>query len=211
MWSDGAQCDPFGKLVVIAPSYLDSPDQKWIIGAPLIGRLAIAFHAQLTARMWTLDQINDDDGQLFETQLIQHGPDEGGDPFWLVGWSERDQRCGILQFDPQGLPGTRAQAVRAAVSHELDDDNRAALETLVARAISPRQVDMNAFGLTILEAQRRIPVSYQTGGQSYFRVGGYAVQSEIGRDGIRHEIIHHWPDKVGEMIDPFGLSRRAVS
>ena len=196
---------------MIAPSYLEAPKQKWILAAPQVDSFAVAFHAQLTDQKWALDQIAEDCGQLFEEQLSRRDSAEQVSKFWLVGWSDKHQQCGILQFNPHGPAGACAKPVRAAVSHELDADNREALEALVINAVSHRQVDLVAFGVALLEAQRRVPAPLKAGGQLHFHVGGYAVQTEITRDGIRHDVIHHWPDKIGERIDPFGLARSAVS
>ncbi|MEX6509207.1 hypothetical protein [Jiella sp. M17.18] len=181
------------------------PKKKLVLAAKQIEDFAIGWHARLAAVSGTIDDIADRGAVLFDEQLSRQFRRMPARVSWLIGWSPRQEAGLILEFDPSRPAGERMKKVRAVVSHELAEEERLKLEALVAHAASPRQVDMAAFGLAVMESQRGIPAPPGRDGRRHFRIGGYASQIEISRDGIRQTVLHQWPDRVGRPIDPFGL------
>jgi hypothetical protein len=58
-------------------------------------------------------------------------------------------------------------------------------------------------GLAFMEGQRLTPVSEGDQGEvGTFVVGGFALWTEITRDGARDQVLRIWPDRIGERITP---------
>lgn len=51
--------------------------------------------------------------------------------------------------------------------------------------------------LRIMEIQRRIPDD-----DGRFLIGGIATLTGVSNNGIAQQIVHRWPDKIGERIEP---------
>jgi hypothetical protein len=66
-------------------------------------------------------------------------------------------------------------------------------------------IDPRVDGLRILEAQRRHKARLPNGDRM-FAVGGFAQLTSVYRDSVSTEILHRWPDVVGEPIDPEGAA-----
>jgi hypothetical protein len=64
----------------------------------------------------------------------------------------------------------------------------------------PRQFDARRDGLALLELQRRIPP--QPWHFGHYGIGGKAMLTTIGPNGIRAQILKRWPDKIGKPIRP---------
>lgn len=65
------------------------------------------------------------------------------------------------------------------------------------------ELDPELYGVTLMEAQRRVPGDEAFGLGGIYVVVGNCLQTEISAAGVTHRIIHTWPDKIGQRIDPF--------
>lgn len=63
-------------------------------------------------------------------------------------------------------------------------------------------VDPEHYGVTLMEGQRRVPGDEKFGLGGVYVVGGHCLQTEVSSAGVTHRIIHTWPDKIGQRIDP---------
>lgn len=133
-------------------------------------------------------------GSLFDTEV----------QIVVVGWSEREQRC------------------RALVMSSIEDGGRAAFtwwEQPVLIGPMPGLADLAAAGVLaadggfddrdparalvkVAKVQRlcRLPTR-GIDGEAY-TVGGELIVTEVGPDGVRQTIAHHWQDRIGELINP---------
>ena len=205
LWTDGAQ-ESDGILTAIAPNCIDFPNASVTLVAPSITGTLLSCYNALGQVATSIDSLALEAGGFIDRYMaVMPSSDNLTDePFWLVGWSEQQQTAMFLECDLRSRPGTRVRPVRSVVSQPISEEDRAALETIVASAPSPDQINTNLFGITLLEAQRRTLAPPNSTGLRRYRVGGYIMQTEISRSGIRHDIIHHWSDQLGVMINPFG-------
>lgn len=65
--------------------------------------------------------------------------------------------------------------------------------------------------LDIAEAQRYVESDHGNGGPAVHGVGGFCRATVITRDSIQTAILHHWPDRLGEKIEPAAPRRRRGS
>lgn len=206
LWTDGGQYDHDGRLAAIAPNCLQIGDEPMVLAAQMVTPSVLDWHRHLEAAAIGIDQIVAGKGNVFDDYLAGD-PERSqglGPAFWLIGWSRALHRVLQVEIVPRRPAGMRLQPVRSIVTPVLPEEDRLPLEALLQRAGSPSAVDLAEFGLTLLRAQRRIPMSDPLSGETHFLIGGYVMQTEISVAGIQHEIIHQWDDIVGERTDPFG-------
>ena len=157
----------------------------------------------------------------FDTMISHGGPvlaeaHEDHSPWWeasahaqelrlgLTGWSEKQQRfeAYFLQSrEWQGIPAfefTKRDLVMAPDIHPEDlqkiriPSNGAAFSA-----------DAQAYLLRILTFQRHFTTPRPDGlGEPGHITGGQVVATEMTRAGITQQVIHSWPDKLGEPIRP---------
>ena len=63
-----------------------------------------------------------------------------------------------------------------------------------------KALDPDAEAIALLEAQRREPFQATEGRGGRHAIGGQVVRLTVNRRGVREDIIHEWPDKMGEPI-----------
>jgi hypothetical protein len=205
VWSDAAQIGPDGRLVTIAPNCLEFGEGRLLLAARCIGDDELSFIYTLEARGATIDLLARNGELVFERHLSVRKPVSRLEKTWVSGWSELFDQALLLEFDPLKNRGQRVTMLRSLVSHQLDLLDRPAINAVLEGASSPEEVDLPAFGRALAQAQRSQALSVTSDGMLHHDVGGYLLQTEIALDGIRHEIIHQWPDQVGELIEPFGV------
>lgn len=66
----------------------------------------------------------------------------------------------------------------------------------------PRQWKPRSDGLVLLDAQRSDPFERSDGNGGYHGVGGEAILTRVDADGVHHEVLKTWPDRIGRRIDP---------
>lgn len=193
-----------GRLITIAPNCLDLAGGRLVLAARQIGVDALAFIRAVEQSLPTIDHLARHGSLLFDRHL-DSVPGHNAETLWLCGWSEFLDQALLLQFDPNRSLGQRVSKLRSLVSQPVDLIDRPAIQAVVSGAKSPEEVDLPAFGRALAEAQRSYAVLAGSDGMFHHGVGGYLLQSEITRTGNRHQIIHNWPDRIGEPIEPFGI------
>ncbi|RJG51807.1 hypothetical protein D0Z70_22520 [Sphingobium terrigena] len=78
------------------------------------------------------------------------------------------------------------------------------IEATLGRSLTT-QADIDALdpgmdGFTLHAAQRREPGLYR--GRAAYIIGGFAELTTVTRHGIESQVIHEWPDAVGQKITP---------
>jgi hypothetical protein len=206
IWTDSAQLDDDGVLTAVAPNFLELPGQPLILAAPRITEFHLRWRRRLSDIDLSVDQLREGEVVLAEHLGSCQDIAIPEETFWHVCWSEILQSTCIFEFTPQASSGQRVRNVRSIVSQPLEPEDQAALQSLIDSAASPAEIDLAAFGRTLLESQRRTLGPPSATGRRYYRVGGYVTQTEISQAGIHHDHILHWSDRIGVQIDPFSLN-----
>lgn len=124
----------------------------------------------------------------------------------LVGWSEKRQR-----FDAYFLQSREADGVPAftfvrrdiVMAPELDPSDIAHLQ--IPKDGAAFSAGAQAYLLRIMAVQRHATTLRFGGGEPGYVTGGQVVATELTRDGITQRVMHAWPDKLGEPIQPAPL------
>lgn len=64
----------------------------------------------------------------------------------------------------------------------------------------PRQWNPDMDARALIEAQRAD--LYGEPGAQFYAVGGQAILTRVDAEGIRHQVLQTWPDRIGRKIDP---------
>jgi len=90
------------------------------------------------------------------------------------------------EFCAPGLGPKNAKRLRLRVGHHPLDE-----------------VDPELYGVTLMEAQRQVPVAEAFGLDGIYVVGGHCLQTKVLVAGVVHRIVHTWLDRIAERIDLF--------
>jgi hypothetical protein len=208
VWTDGGSWDESGVLTEISRKCSDVPGTTMVVtgrGLVIIGDFFLEY---LVAAEVTEAQVVDEGERLFERFLKSDWGEEAlayeaPFDFCLAGWNSRDARPFVVtyhyrpgepakyfvitdEFSLPGLPDKEVARVRREVGVGLDYD----------------RIDPLAFGKAMMGAMRRTPFKWWVDKQEVCIVGGHILQTEVSAAGVTHRIVHTWPDKIGERIDP---------
>jgi hypothetical protein len=132
----------------------------------------------------------------------QRFPDRfDGHELVIAGWSDKNHRPEVYLEAGHGL-GT---AVARGVLYRADGPLLGGPVTDLGRAVAvdPEAFDPERDGVPIFEAMRSMRLRLdetQPDTAVGHGVGGFVELVTITRDGVEREIIHRWPDRVGEKI-----------
>jgi hypothetical protein len=152
------------------------------------------------------DDVVQSDRRLFAEALQTPGSwqDEFCGVFY-AGWSDRAKRLAM------SMTYSDPRTCHRQFWHEYDMPAMAVGPAPPARNLgeafvkrftdNPDSFDPRRDGLALIEAMRR-HCRCEDEGRSYYAIGGYLQHTTITRDEITTAIIHHWPDELGERIDP---------
>lgn len=124
----------------------------------------------------------------------------------LVGWSEERRRFDAYYLqsrDADGAPAFTFVRRDLVMAPELDPADIVALQ--IPKDGTAFSADAQAYLLRIMAVQRHATTPRLGGGEPGHVVGGQVVATELTRTGITQRVVHAWPDRLGEPIQPAPL------
>ena len=137
--------------------------------------------------------------------LPHAGVFDPGFELWIVGYPTGSDEAKVYLLPTHGNhPGATAWAVNEVAGSiaapppqpqhwgDLTEDN----------------FDPERDGIALLEAQRLVsmPLDSRKPGNVGCIVGGFAQLTVLSRSGVNSRVIHRWPDRIGERMDPVRLT-----
>lgn len=129
--------------------------------------------------------IRGDDGSVPETPIVS--------AMALAGYSERDGRLMLYDLRSDIAPDGQPQAIVSAPGLVLTDSE------IEHFANNPDTFNAYADGLDFMHKARQRVYEFNSG-QLCRMVGGYVQRTRLDRFGVWSEIIHRWPDQIGQPI-----------
>lgn len=213
--SDAASYDADGLVQGFGVKCFPLPHLRAAIATRGSSLVTSLFAANFGFAFQTFDDLAENGGAIARewfdsfSELMTSGETEV--QMFLVGWSEKEghPKTFLLQSMADNQFG-----IDPWVFQECDDDVLAAPlpseADLLAQGLDlnmdPAAADACNHGLKIMEAQRRMRLGTVTGRHdvSAHIVGGFALLTEIDRDGVHQRVVHRWPeDRIGHKISPF--------
>lgn len=207
--TDGASYDGDGVLQHIGQKVIVLPWLRAVIAARGPAEMFAAIGVHIQANMPTsfdelvecLPQAVLDIQSLVErsgTEVMLAGVSFGRNAFesYVMYTSEGSQYRGASGAIETAEPFTMIPLPTVVAAPSLDPAQQAEFGL---QQVSPETFNPYVHGPAILQAQRRTKVQ----GQPYeCAVGGFILLNTITQYGVNSEIIHSWPDKIGEVIAP---------
>ena len=210
IFTDAASYDGNGRLIKLADKCHITADGKLAVTGRGNAWFPLAIAKTINGR--SIDEIEDDDGEFFETCLAagQSWMELAGKSFnnvWVVGWSEAAGRPKIAEWSncpPKGEP--RFRMVDSVLAPDLGPSGLAFVHAEMG-PVARDNVDHVKLGVTVMEAQRREPGSAEFAAEGQYLVGGHVLLTEVSENGIAQRVVHRWPsDVVGHKIQPFTVA-----
>ena len=222
LYTDGAGTNPDGSLAWIGSKILLMPEWPGAVATRGVGALPwmlrLAWAQDVPSLNDALDRVVGD-ALAIGGHLVLNGYH---DPLnWevvLAGWSHRREAFEVWDVFGRSPPDWTEEQCREAPPLTLRQmKGTTASWPVPDETILKTLWPSNQGGL--LPADMAVPVmeairrkTYPMPGAAsaeYHAVGGFIQETGIGRDGLSTSIIHRWPDRIGERIDPLAAEQAA--
>ena len=197
-----AICGGTGKVLYFGKKQIATAIPACAIGATGAVRTCFEFERLLT-EISAFDSLIERAAELWHAALsnsaevAQYGGLIGFQALALAGWSEQREQLELysLTSDESGL----SENLTVLTTSPTPDTN-----AMLAGFIEALEADLEAFtagdGIALFERIRRYPRQFAT--DTAPAVGGEIYQTTIKSNGTFTRVIHRWPDRVGERIEP---------
>jgi len=157
--------------------------------------------AALADELANFDELADAAQDLWKQALAPMSAKDREAPGGLIvaGLSEKVGGPDMLVIE---MPGSKLSDSAVAYAIGPHSNSREFTGRFLKRfADDPDAFDVRAEGLLVMEALRRhCPRHYEEA--ICPAIGGFIQLTTVTRDGIETEVLHHWPDRIGQSIDP---------